>query len=74
MNCMNQKIKRNKAMLERKEYQEHMSKLTPEERQAREECTRETVKELRKAIEVLFAVNSISGGVYSDERIWRNKL
>lgn len=71
MNCMSAKVKRNKEMLSRKEYQERVSELTPEERQVNEKCTRKAVEEWQKAVEVLNTTSCVTGGIYSDEIVWR---
>ena len=61
MNCMSKKVKRNKEKLIQKEYQE----------QTKDERDSETRKKITQILGTMAALETFTGNVYSDERIWR---
>ena len=71
MNCMNQKVKRNKEKLIQKGYQEKLANLTPEEKQAKDERDLAMRKKITQILGVMTALENITGNIYSDKRIWR---
>lgn len=71
MNCMSKKVKRNKEKLIQKEYQEKLVDLTPEEKQTKDERDSETRKKITQILGTMAALETFTGNVYSDERIWR---
>lgn len=71
MNCMNKKVKRNKEKLIQKEYQEKLSNLTPEEKQAKDKRDSETRKKITQILGTMATLETFTGNVYSDKRIWR---
>lgn len=71
MNCMSKKVKRNKEKLIQKEYQEKLSNLTPEEKQAKDKRDSETRKKITQILVTMVTLETFTGNVYSDERIWR---
>lgn len=71
MNCMSKKVKRNKEKLIQKEYQEKLSNLTPEEKQAKDKRDSETRKKITQILGTMATLETFTGNVYSDERIWR---
>lgn len=71
MNCMSKKVKRNKEKLIQKEYQEKLVDLTPEEKQTKDERDSETRKKITYILGIMAALETFTGNVYSDERIWR---
>ena len=71
MNCMNQKVKHNKEKLIQKEYQEKLANLTPEEKQAKDERDLAMRKKITQILGTMATLETFTGNVYSDERIWR---
>ena len=71
MNCMSKKVKRNKEKLIQKEYQEKLSNLTPEEKQAKDKRDSETRKKITQILGTMATLETFTGNVYSDKRIWR---
>lgn len=71
MNCMSKKVKRNKEKLIQKEYQEKLVDLTPEEKQTKDERDSEMRKKITQILGTMAALETFTGNVYSDERIWR---
>lgn len=71
MNCMSKKVIRNKEKLIQEEYQEKLVNLTPEEKQAKDERDSEMRKKITQILETMAALETFTGNVYSDERIWR---
>lgn len=71
MNCMSKKVKRNKEKLIQKEYQEKLANFTPEEKQAKDDCDLAMRKKITQLLGTMAALETFTGNVYSDERIWR---
>ena len=74
MKCMSKKVKRSKETLAQKEYKEKLANLTPKERREMEENDLAIKKRFWNMLGVMNAISTIAGNVYSDKRIWRNKL
>lgn len=71
MNCMSKKVKRSKQTLAQKEYKEKLANLTPEERREMEEKNLAIKKRLWNMLGVMNTISTMTDGVYSDKRIWR---
>lgn len=71
MNCMSKKVKRNKEKLIQKEYQEKLANFTPEEKQAKDDRDLAMRKKITQILGTMAALETFTGNVYSDERIWR---
>lgn len=71
MNCMSKKVKRNKGKLIQKEYQEKLVDFTPEEKKAKDERDLAMRKKITQLLGTMAALETFTGNVYSDERIWR---
>lgn len=71
MNCMSKKVKRNKEKLIQKEYQEKLANFTPEEKQAKDDRDLAMRKKITQLLGTMAALETFTGNVYSDERIWR---
>lgn len=71
MNCMSKKVKRNKEKLIQKEYQEKLANFTPEEKKAKDERDLAMRKKIIQILGTMAALETFTGNVYSDERIWR---
>lgn len=71
MNCMSKKVKRSKETLAQKEYKEKLANLTPEERLEMKEKDLAIKKRLWDVLGVINTISTMTDGVYSDERIWR---
>lgn len=71
MNCMSKKVKRNKEKLIQKECQEKLANFTPEEKKAKDERDLAMRKKITQILGTMAALETFTGNVYSDERIWR---
>ena len=68
---MSKKVKRSKETLAQKEYKEKLANLTPEERFEMEEKDLAIKTRLWDVLGVINTISTMTDGVYSDERIWR---
>ena len=68
---MSKKVKRNKEKLIQKEYQEKLANFTPEEKQAKDDRDLAMRKKITQLLGTMAALETFTGNVYSDERIWR---
>ena len=71
MNCMSKKVERNKEKLIQKEYQEKLANFTPEEKKAKDERDLAIRKKIIQILGTMAALETFTGNVYSDKRIWR---
>lgn len=71
MNCMSKKVKRNKEKLIQKEYQEKLANFTPEEKQAKDDRDLAMRKKITQILGTMAALETFTGNVYSNEKIWR---
>lgn len=71
MNCMSKKVKRNKEKLIQEEYQEKVTNFTPEEKKAKDERDLAMRKKITQLLGTMAALETFTGNVYFDERIWR---